>query len=267
MLRINKLCYSPPANDRHSSTQVLTDVNFSVSEGEFLAIVGPNGCGKTTLLRLISGLIRPTDGYILLRGQEIDGPGQGIGMIFQEIALLPWKTVKGNIGLGLASNKELTRKEKGRLVKQYIHQVGLKDFEHHYPHQLSGGMRQKVAIARTLINDPDVLLMDEPFAALDCLTRNVLQEFLVPLWQQSNKTIIFVTHNVDEAVFLSERVIILSCRPGRIMHEIRIDLPRPRDRADEQSQKIRGEILSLLGEETPCFNNSLEFKASGFPAD
>lgn len=259
MIRIEQLSHSIPSDRNTVPTQVLSDINLHVKKGEFLSIVGPNGCGKTTLLRLIAGLTQPTQGNIFLGDRRIDGPGLGVGMVFQEMGLLPWKTVKGNIEFGLAYAKELSRKEKGRLVEQYIYHFGLKGFENNYPHQLSGGMKQKVAIARTLINEADVLLMDEPFAALDCLTRNSLQEFLIPVWRDSGKTIIFVTHNVDEAVFMSQRIIVMSSIPGRIMSEIEIDLPYPRNRTDEKCQEIRGRILSLLVKEIQDFDFTLDF--------
>ena len=258
MLRIERLSYSIPSGNPEAPFHVLRDINLTVRNGEFLSIVGPNGCGKTTLLRLIAGLIGPTEGHLIHNDKKIFGPGSGVGMVFQEMGLLPWKTVRGNIAFGLAHTRELRRKQKSHLVDQYLFQFGLKEFEHSYPHQLSGGMKQKVAIARTLINEADVLLMDEPFGALDCLTRNSLQEFLLPVWQNSRSTIIFVTHNVDEAVFLSQRIIIMSRNPGRILREIEVDLPYPRKRTDEQCQRIRGDILSLLVNEIQCFDFTVD---------
>lgn len=259
MLRIVQLGYSTLSEDSPTPIQVLSDINLSAKQGEFLTIVGPNGCGKTTLLKIIAGLNRPTKGYIFLREEKINGPGQGVGMVFQEIGLLPWKTVQGNIAFSLVNARQLNRRDKKRLVEQYMKLFGLNGFMHYYPHQVSGGMRQKVAIARTLITEPDVLLMDEPFAALDCLTRNSLQEFLITMWQKTNKTVIFVTHDVDEAVFMSERVAVMSRLPGKIIHEIQIDLPYPRNRTDEYLQRIRGEILTMLAREIPPYDVSMDF--------
>ncbi len=245
MLYIEQLSYSVSLKN-HTSREVLRDIDLHVKQGEFLSIVGQNGCGKTTLLRLISGLIYPCKGHIRLKSERIEKAGQGVGIIFQDLALLPWKTVRGNLEFGLAGSNQIKKKERKRLAELYLSQINLTAFANHYPHQLSGGMKQRVAIARTLISEPEILLMDEPFASLDCLTRNSLQEEMIQVWKRSGKTIVFVTHNVDEAIYLSQRIVIMKPNPGRILSETNIDLPYPRNRTENRCQDIRGHILSLL---------------------
>jgi NitT/TauT family transport system ATP-binding protein len=193
----------------------LDGVDLQVRDQEFLAIVGPSGCGKSTLLYLIAGLLDLTAGELLLDGQPITGPRRDCGIVFQHFALFPWKTVLGNILYGLEERK-LPRAERQRLAQHYIAQMKLTGFERAYPHQLSGGMKQRVAIARTLALDPDVLLMDEPFGALDAQTRRLMQEELLQLWSARQKTVLFVTHDVREAVYLADRVTVMTARPGRV---------------------------------------------------
>ncbi len=236
-------------NRRGDPIEVLRDISLTVGKSQFLSLVGPNGCGKTTLLRLVAGLVRPTHGKVMLADKEIKAPGQGIGLIFQEFALLPWRTVWGNIELGMET-KPLGKAEREKVIRSYIPQFGLDGFEQRFPRELSGGMKQKVAIARALVNEPQVLLMDEPFASLDAQSRNFLQEFLVRLWQRSGKTIIFVTHNVDEAIFLSERMVLLGRRPAEVRLDIGIDLPYPRDRTCDSFNSIRRDVLESLRKET-----------------
>jgi len=203
------------------------DLSLEVADREFVSIVGPSGCGKSTLLRVVAGLVEPTSGEVLVNGRRIDGPGADRGMVFQSYTLFPWLTVQGNVEFG-SRLKAMDTGQRARLAREYIEMVGLVGFEHHYPKELSGGMMQRVAIARALANDPDVLLMDEPFGALDAQTRIIMQELLVGLWQRTPKTIIFVTHDIDEAIFLSQRVYIMTARPGRIKQILDVNLPHPR---------------------------------------
>jgi ABC-type nitrate/sulfonate/bicarbonate transport system ATPase subunit len=203
------------------------NLSLDVYDREFLSIVGPSGCGKSTLLRVVAGLIEPTSGEVLLDGRRVTRPGADRGMVFQSYTLFPWLTVKGNVEFG-PRLKGLPGKERARLAQEYLEMVGLKGFENSYPKELSGGMMQRVAIARALANDPEVLLMDEPFGALDAQTRTIMQELLVNLWQRTPKTIIFVTHDIDEALFISDRVYIMTARPGRIKQVLNVELPRPR---------------------------------------
>ena len=203
------------------------DLSLHVDDREFISIVGPSGCGKSTLLRVVAGLIRPDSGTVLLDGQPIREPGADRGMVFQTYTLFPWLTVQGNVEYG-PRLKGLPAAERDRIVRQQIAAVGLNGFERSYPKELSGGMMQRVAIARALANDPKVLLMDEPFGALDAQTRSIMQEMLVTLWQQTPKTILFITHDIDEALFMSDRVYVMTARPGRIKVMLDVRLPRPR---------------------------------------
>ncbi|MBB5788992.1 ABC transporter ATP-binding protein [Jiangella mangrovi] len=212
---------------RNGSLLVLDDVSFDVADREFVAIVGPSGCGKTTLLKSIDGLIPRTSGEITVNGTVVDKPGPDRGFVFQMDSLFPWRTVLANIRLGLEARAG-DRATKNRIARDLAALVGLQGFEEHYPHQLSGGMRQRVNVARALAVDPQVLLMDEPFSSLDAQTREVLQEELLRIWSERSKTVIFVTHQIDEAAYLADRVIVLSARPGRVRASIPIELPRPR---------------------------------------
>jgi NitT/TauT family transport system ATP-binding protein len=225
--------------------EALQDINLSIKENEFICFIGPSGCGKTTLLRIIAGLEEPTSGTISLGGVAIKGPGPERGMVFQEYSLFPWRTVLDNIAFGpeLRGVPTTERQEKAR---QYLKMVGLERFETRYPHELSGGMKQRVAIARALVNDPKALLMDEPFGALDAQTRNVMQSELLRIWEEERKTVVFVTHSVDEAIYLADRIVIMSARPGRIKDTIEIDLPRPRNRTSPEVNQIRDRILCDL---------------------
>lgn len=225
--------------------QALADIDLEVRENDFVCIVGPSGCGKSTLLRMAAGLERVERGRLIYKGELVRRPRREIGMVFQEYSLLPWRTVADNVSLGL----EFARKgkiQREQTAKEYLELVNLNDFAHCLPHELSGGMRQRVAIARALANRPDVLLMDEPFGALDAHTRILLQKELLRIWQQRRATIIFVTHGVDEAVFLADRVVVMTPRPGRIREVVPIALPRPRDRADPAYAKLTARILDML---------------------
>ncbi len=219
---------------------VLEEINLSVSPGEFVSIVGTSGCGKTTLLRLIVGLGDEYQGNILLDGKRINGPSLNRGIVFQEPRLLPWLTVEKNVGFGLDGRKDIDRK---KVIQEHINLVGLRGFEKSYPHQLSGGMAQRAAIARALVNRPEILLLDEPLGALDALTRMYMQEELEKIWKKEGITTIMVTHDIEESIYLSDKVVIMSCRPGKIKRIIPVPLARPRDRDSFEFIKIKEEIL------------------------
>ena len=210
-----------------TSTQALLPVDFEVRENDFVTILGPSGCGKSTMLRIAAGLDFPTTGQVLLDGRAVDGPGADRGMVFQSYTLFPWLTVAQNIRFGLREKgvSEALQKERS---DYFIAKVGLRGFENHFPKQLSGGMQQRTAIARALANDPKILLMDEPFGALDNQTRVLMQELLLGIWEAERKTVLFVTHDIDEAIFMANRVAVFSGRPGRIKTELAVDLPHPR---------------------------------------
>lgn len=224
---------------------VLDGLDLSVAEGRFLAVVGPSGCGKTTLLRIIAGLESPTRGQVLVDGRPVRGASPQVGLVFQQYALLPWRTTLGNVELGLEL-RGLPKPQRRRQARQYLQAFGLAGFEDRYPHQLSGGMQQRVAIARTLILEPRLVLMDEPFGSLDSQTRNQMQEFLLTVWQRRRDTIVFVTHNVDEAVFLADEIAVLSPRPARVLQRFSVDTPRPRDRTSPEHNAVRRAVLELL---------------------
>jgi ABC-type nitrate/sulfonate/bicarbonate transport system ATPase subunit len=208
-------------------TQALRPVTLDVGENDFITILGPSGCGKSTLLRIVAGLDFPTEGTLSLEGQPIGGPGADRGMVFQSYTLFPWLTVEQNIRFGLRERGASAALQKER-SDFFIAKVGLRGFEHHYPKQLSGGMQQRTAIARALANDPKMLLMDEPFGALDNQTRVLMQELLLGIWEQARKTVLFVTHDIDEAIFMASRVLVFSARPGRIKTELAVHFPHPR---------------------------------------
>jgi len=232
----------------------LDQINLSVQAGEFLCIVGPSGCGKSTLLHLIAALQRPTSGSIAIDDQEVTTPGTDRILIFQEHGLFPWLTVGQNVEFGMKM-KGLGKAERAEKMRYYLRLVHLSQFEGSRPHQLSGGMRQRVALARALATEPDVLLMDEPFAALDAQTRDMLHDELERIWAETGRTIIFVTHNVREAVRLGDRVALMSFRPGRVKQEFLVDLPRPRHLEEVEVARTAREILDSLREE---INRSLE---------
>ena len=212
---------------RGQATQALLPVDFEVRENDFVTVLGPSGCGKSTLLRIVAGLDFPTTGQVLLDGQPIEGPGADRGMVFQSYTLFPWLTIAQNIRFGLRERGMGEAQQKDR-SDYFIAKVGLRGFENHFPKQLSGGMQQRTAIARALANDPKMLLMDEPFGALDNQTRVLMQELLLGIWEAERKTVMFVTHDIDEAIFMANRVAVFSARPGRIKTELAVDLPHPR---------------------------------------
>ncbi|SDR24254.1 ABC transporter ATP-binding protein [Thermostaphylospora chromogena] len=229
----------------------LDGVDLDVREGEFLTLVGPSGCGKSTLLDLIAGLAPPSAGEILIDGAPVTGPGLDRGVVFQQYALFPWRTALANVAFGLEAKPSVTKAERTERARHYLELVGLRGFEDRYPHELSGGMRQRVAIARSLAYDPDVLLMDEPFAALDAQTRESLQEELLRIWERTGKTIVFITHGIDEAVYLGRRVAVMTSRPGRIKEVVEVDFAVREGglRADPRFGEYRHHIWALLREE------------------
>ncbi|AZM46970.1 ABC transporter ATP-binding protein [Streptomyces sp. WAC 06738] len=216
--------------DSYSGEEVtaIGDVSFSVDEGEFVSVLGPSGCGKTTVLNIVAGFVNLTEGSVVVDGQEVGGPGPDRGVVFQSHALFPWKTVLGNVVFGLRM-KGVPRAERDARGKEFLELVGLGGFEHKYPHELSGGMQQRLGVARVLANEPAVMLMDEPFASIDAQTRRKLQEDLTRIFEKRHPTVFFVTHDVDEAVFLSDRIVVLSKRPSRVREIVTVDLPRPRE--------------------------------------
>ena len=208
-------------------TQALLATSLSVAENDFITILGPSGCGKSTLLRMVAGLDVPTTGHIELDGHTVTEPGADRGMVFQSYTLFPWLTVLQNVCFGLRE-KGLPVAEQEAIARKFLQQVGLQDFAHHFPKQLSGGMQQRTALARALANNPRILLMDEPFGALDHQTRELMQELLQDIWQSQRKTVLFVTHDIDEAIFMGNRVVVMSARPGRIKCDLPVDLAYPR---------------------------------------
>lgn len=224
---------------------VLADVALTIEPGSFVALLGPSGCGKSTLLRLIAGLDHPARGEIRVGGEQIADPDPSRILVFQDPTLFPWRNVRGNVSLGLEAQGEI--KTEGHRIDQAIDMVGLSGFDKAYPHQLSGGMAQRVALARALVNSPDVLLLDEPLGKLDSLTRLTMQTELVNLWQQTGLTAVLVTHDVEEAIFLAERVIIFGPRPARIVADLSVDLPYPRHRGDPRIAELRRQALAHLG--------------------
>jgi ABC-type nitrate/sulfonate/bicarbonate transport system ATPase subunit len=244
---------------RFDTTLALQATDLDVAENDFITILGPSGCGKSTLLRIVAGLDRPTAGEVLLDGQRIEGPGADRGMVFQSYTLFPWLSVLDNVCFGLRErhrgSRGMPREEQLAIAHGFLAQVGLKGFADHYPKQLSGGMQQRTALARALANGPRMLLMDEPFGALDHQTRELMQELLLGIWEAQRKTVLFVTHDIDEAIFMGSRVVVMSARPGRIQLDRRIDLPHPRHYAmkttpvfsalkAELTEAVRAEVLA-----------------------
>lgn len=225
----------------------LTNVNLSVLENEFLCILGPSGCGKSTLLRIIAGLETASSGNVFYNGQKHTKPRSEIGMVFQSYSLMPWLNVLDNIALGLEF-AGLSRPKRMIIAEEYLDMIGMSNFGKAFPYELSGGMQQRVAIARALANNPEVLLMDEPFGALDAYTRIIMQKELLRIWEQHKKTILFVTHSVDEAVYLGDRIILMSGSPGRIKKAIAITMPRVRERRNPRYGELTEELLALLEE-------------------
>ena len=225
--------------------EALARVDLTIQEGEFVCLIGASGCGKSTLLRIVAGFEEPTTGEVQVNGVPITGPGRDRGMVFQDYALFPWMTVQQNIGFG-PRQRSFARSEIDEISSEFMRLVGLEKFADRYPSQLSGGMKQRVAIARVLANNASILLMDEPFGALDALTREQLQHELLQIWARTRVTIIFITHSVEEAVLLADRVLVMSAGPGRIANDVAIDLPRPRDVASPEFNVVRRDLARRL---------------------
>lgn len=223
---------------------VLENIDLEVGDGEFVCLLGPSGCGKSTLLNAMAGFLKPTSGAILVDGEIVGGPDPRRIFVFQERGVFPWLTVEGNIGFGLS---RLSRSERSQRVDHYIRMVGLEGFGKAYPHELSGGMKQRVEVARALAVNPDVMFLDEPFGALDSITRMIMRGELLRIWQAERKTILFVTHDIDEAVQMADRVVVMSARPGRIQQIVPIDVPHPRDISSPRYLELRDGILSQIG--------------------
>jgi len=242
------LTFRPP---NRAPVRALQGFDIAVEEGEFLSILGPSGCGKSTFLNVLLGLVAPDAGDLRIEGKRIAGPGSDRAMVFQEFGLLPWRNVQHNVELGLEL-KGVPVEQRHVISRGFIEMVGLGGFETHYPHELSGGMKQRVGLARALATDPEVLLMDEPFAALDAQTRDIMQVELLRIWQQARKTVLFVTHQIDEAIYLSDRVMVMTKRPGRAKKIFAIGLPRPRDyemRVTPEFNDLKLEIWYALKDE------------------
>jgi NitT/TauT family transport system ATP-binding protein/sulfonate transport system ATP-binding protein len=245
-----------PAQRGGQATRALTPTTLAIADNDFITILGPSGCGKSTLLRIVAGLETASEGEVKLDGAPVTGPGADRGMVFQSYTLFPWLTVAENIAFGLRE-KGAPEAERMQIARQWGERVGLKGFENHYPKQLSGGMQQRTAIARALANNPKILLLDEPFGALDNQTRALMQEMLLGIWEREQKTVVFVTHDVEEAIFMASRVVVMSARPGRIKADIAVDLPHPRPYTIKTSpafvalkerlvEEIRAEVMGTL---------------------
>jgi NitT/TauT family transport system ATP-binding protein len=231
-----------------SETLALVDINLRIEEGEFVCLLGPSGCGKSTLLKIIAGLIPATSGRITINGKPVSGPGPERAVVFQDYALFPWMTVRDNVEFGLEARK-LPLAARREVSRRLLKVVGLSDFAERFPHQLSGGMKQRVSIARALAVDPSLLLMDEPFGALDAQTRQLLQDELLRIWREYRKTVVFVTHSIEEAIYLSDRIVVMTARPGRVKQIVMIPEARPRDMANTDMNMRHREVRAVLSEE------------------
>ncbi|HEX9908156.1 MAG TPA: ABC transporter ATP-binding protein [Thermoplasmata archaeon] len=226
----------------------LEGFSLDVPEGQFVCLLGPSGCGKTTVLRIVAGLETKTSGRVLVNGRDTEVSRPKIGMVFQEFALFPWRTARKNVEFGLETRR-VPESDRTLSSQKYLEMVGLRGFEESHPRELSGGMKQRVAIARALATDPELLLMDEPFGSLDAQTRNLMQRELLRIWSATGRTVLFVTHSVDEAVFLADRIVVMTARPGKVREVIDVNLPRPRDRTSQDFITVRGKVLAELDEE------------------
>jgi NitT/TauT family transport system ATP-binding protein len=231
-----------------SVTSALVDINLRIEEGEFVCLLGPSGCGKSTLLKIIAGLIPATSGRITINGQPVSGPGPERAVVFQDYALFPWMTVRDNVEFGLEARR-LPLAQRREVSSRLLQVVGLSDFAQRFPHQLSGGMKQRVSIARALAVDPSLLLMDEPFGALDAQTRHLLQDELLRVWREYRKTVVFVTHSIEEAIYLSDRIVVMTARPGRVKQIMVVPEARPRDMASVEMNQRQREVRAVLSEE------------------
>ena len=244
VIAVTDLSLSFPGKKGSSPIEVLRSINLEVERGEFVCIVGPSGCGKTTLLNIITGFLQQSKGEVLVQGAPVKGPDPRRVFVFQDNGVFPWLTVEQNIGFGLARH---SREEQREIVHRYVQMVGLTGFEKAYPRELSGGMRQRVEIARALAPNPEIIYMDEPFGALDFITRLKMRADLTRIWQEEKKTILFVTHDIEESVQLADRVVVMSSRPGTIRKQIQIGLPRPRDLDSPEYLETRDEIFHTIG--------------------
>jgi ABC-type nitrate/sulfonate/bicarbonate transport system ATPase subunit len=251
LLSVRGVARSFPSQSGGAPTVALQATDLTVEENDFITILGPSGCGKSTLLRIVAGLDRQTSGEVLLDGRAISGPGAERGMVFQSYTLFPWLTVRDNVCFGLRE-RGLPRAQQLETADAFLAKVGLRGFEFHFPKQLSGGMQQRVAIARALANGPRMLLMDEPFGALDHQTRELMQELLLGIWEAERKTVLFVTHDIDEAAFMGSRVVVMSARPGRIKLDRRVELPHPRHYSMKTTPKfaeLKAELTEAVRDE------------------
>jgi ABC-type nitrate/sulfonate/bicarbonate transport system ATPase subunit len=245
MLTVQGLVKTFEGRSAAAPIQVLNGVSFEVPENQFVCLLGASGCGKTTLLRIIAGLTEQDDGTVSVAGKVVRGPGQDRSLVFQNYGLLPWRTVLGNVEFGLEI-RGVSRAKRREICATYIERVGLKGFEAHYPHQISGGMQQRVALARAFAKSPKILLMDEPFAAVDMQTRELLQDELLQIWSLIRTTVLFITHSVDEAIYLGDRVIVMGAKPGRIVADVMTNLPRPRMSGDVKSSERYAELQGII---------------------
>ena len=251
MLEVHQLSkvFFEQNDPRKPGLVALYNISLSIRKNEFVSLLGPSGCGKTTLIRVIAGLIPADRGEVTVNGRPVTAPGRDRCMVFQQFGLLPWRTVLSNVEFGLEIDG-VAKQERCAVARQYLAMVGLQDFETYYPHEISGGMQQRVGIARALSKKPDILLMDEPFGAVDAQTREQLQEELLKIWDQTDTTVVFVTHSIDEAIYLSDRVVVMQARPGRIKEEMTVDLPRPRwegdVKADPRFAQLRARLRDSL---------------------
>jgi len=235
-----------------STFRAVEGFDVQVEKGEFITILGPSGCGKTTTLLVVDGLVPPSSGLVLIDGKRVTGPSPECALVFQEFALLPWRTVEKNVMLGLELQRNFSSREMKEIALRYIDMVGLRGFRNHYPHQLSGGMRQRVGLARALAVNPEILLMDEPFGALDAQTREIMSSELLRIWEQDKKTVLFVTHGIDEAVYLGDRVVVMTGQPGRVKEVIKVNFSRPRSLEIKDLPEfvsLRRRVWDLLEEE------------------
>ena len=239
--------------DAHGARVVaVRHVTCEIGGGEFVCLLGPSGCGKSTLLNAMAGFVRPTTGSLTLDGEPVHHPGADRGMVFQHHSLFPWKTVQGNVEFGLKM-RGMSAHQRAGIARTFLHAVGLAGFEKHYPAQLSGGMQQRVGIARVLVNNPRVLLMDEPFGALDAQTRLMMQELLLQIWSEVRTTVVFVTHDIDEAIFMADRILVMTSRPGEVKAELKVNVPRPRSpevMADAAFVDLKRQCLTMVREES-----------------
>lgn len=262
-MRDIEVCYGSGS----SAVQAVRNVDLDIAPGEFVSVLGPSGCGKSTLLGVVAGFMQPSRGELQVDGQPVRSPGADRGVVFQQHTLFPWKTVLGNVEFGLKM-RGTAFKERREQARQILYTVGLGEFQHRYPAQLSGGMQQRVSIARVLVNQPRVLLMDEPFSALDAQTRLHMQEMLLDLWSEFRMTVVFVTHDIDEAIFLSDRVVVFSHRPGQIKAQIPVTLDRPRSAdvlTSSEFMRLKRRCMDLIREETPHRPNGHANRAAVVP--